>query len=121
MVVALHDTRSLREYNAGNTVARSSVAVQEAVRIPIGAASAITRHRTTLGITDPLVVCQRRGFALTCQPQRIVDLQRPGMIEVEVLDVSRHALRVGKTRMFIFCSEARDGAGFGNRFTNCPW
>ena len=88
------------------------------MRIAIRARAAVCRHGCTFRVVDARIELQARCFAGDCQVDGIGCLDWPWVIEIQVLYVAAHQIRISQTRMFVLCRARRERTGFVDSFTN---
>ena len=84
------------------------------MRVRVDALADAARDGRALGVRDARVERARRVFAAQREVGRLIDVDFPWEVEVEILRVLGHELGVGETRVFVGRREAADAECFAN-------
>ena len=107
-IVALHVFILARDERAPDAVARARVAIDESKRVAVNEVRFLGRDRRAFGIAHEAVDREAGVLADFRELDRALDRQIPWMPQIEVGNVAREQLGIGKPRSRIRRGKARD-------------
>ncbi len=107
-VVALHGVLLAGDDRARNVVARSRVAAHEAQAVGRHEMGLLGRNGGSLGIADQRAGIEGGLLAAAGSLDRLLDAQRPRVVEVEIGAIPGHQCRVGQAGAIVLGGEAGD-------------
>ena len=113
-IVTLERVFGFREHAAAHRVRARRIGADEAVRVRVDALTDAARYGRALGVRDARVERARRVLAAQREVRRLVDVDFPREIQVEILRALGHELGVGEPRVLVGRREAADADCFAN-------
>ena len=107
-VIALHRAVGLADDGAIDRVPRAAVTPGKSRSVRVDELRFAARNARTFRVGNARIDCQRRGFRLAAELDRIVNGKVPRMVEIEIGPRARKPRRIGQPGARIFRGEARD-------------